>query len=99
MSGLENKKLEHKALQQFVGLVYAGGSMSSRLVRVMREELTERQEELIRLYYLEDMKMTEIAQRLEISPSTVSRTIKRGRDRIRKYLKYNGSHIVQSISD
>ncbi|MEF9970991.1 MAG: sigma-70 family RNA polymerase sigma factor [Oscillospiraceae bacterium] len=99
MNGLENKKLEHEALQEFVGLLDPSGSMSTRVHGVIREELTERQEELIRLYYFEQMSMTEIAQRLGLSPSTVSRTIKRGRERLCKYLKYNGRYLVRSMLD
>ena len=99
MKAAENKKLEYEALQEFVGLVCTEGSISSQVKRVIKEELTERQEEVIRLYYLEGMKMTGIADRLGICPSTVSRTLKRGRGRIRKYLKYNGRYIVREIED
>ena len=65
----------------------------------INEELTDRQRELIELYYLENMNMTEIARRLGISPSTVSRTRKRGRGRLRKYIKYNGQFFVDSLSE
>ena len=99
MNGLENKKLEYEALQEFVGLLYAGGNLSTRVKIAMNEELTDRQRELINLYYLEQMSMTEIAQRLELSPSTVSRTLKRGRCRLKKYLKYNGRYFAEAVSD
>ncbi|MEG0777260.1 MAG: sigma-70 family RNA polymerase sigma factor [Oscillospiraceae bacterium] len=99
MNETENKKLEFEALQEFVGLMDTEESVGARVRCVIREELTERQEELVRLYYIEQMSMTEIAQLLELSPSTVSRTLKRGRGRIRKYLKYNGRSIMQSMAD
>ena len=99
MKGSENKKLEYEALQEFIGLLYIGGNLASRVRIAMNEELTERQRELINLYYLEEMSMTEIAQRLDLSPSTVSRTLKRGRVRLKKYLKYNGRYFAESVSD
>lgn len=99
MNGLENKRLEFEALQEFIGLVYAGGSLGRRVKLAVAEELTERQRELIFLYYIEEKSMTEIADSLGISPSTVSRTLKRGRTRIRKYLKYNGRYIAEAVSD
>lgn len=91
--------LECQALQQFVGLVSLDGSVGSRVRVAMNEELTDRQRELIELYYLENMNMTEIALRLGISPSTVSRTLKRGRGRLRKYIKYNGQFFSEALSE
>lgn len=99
MSSLENKRLEYEALQQFIGLVYAGGNLAKRVRIAMAEELTDRQRELIFLYYIEERSMTEIAESLGLSPSTVSRTLKRGRSRLRKYLKYNGRYIAEAVSD
>lgn len=99
MKGSEDKKLEYEALQEFVGLVYVGGSLGNRVRIAIDEELTERQRELINLYYIEQMSMTEIAQRLELSPSTVSRTLKRGRGRLKKYLKYNGRYFAEAVSE
>lgn len=99
MSGLEGKRLEYKALQEFISLVDAGGDLAKRVRLAMNEELTSRQRELIFLYYIEEKNMTEIAGSLGISPSTVSRTLKRGRSRLRKYLKYNGRYIAEAVSD
>ena len=99
MKGSENKKLEYEALQEFIGLLYIEGNLSKRVRVAINEELTERQRELINLYYLEQMSMTEIAQTLDLSPSTVSRTLKRGRTRLKKYLKYNGRYFTEAVSE
>lgn len=99
MEGLENKKLEYEALQEFIGLLYIEGNLSNRVRVAMNEELTDRQRELINLYYIEQMSMTEIAKTLDLSPSTVSRTLKRGRIRLKKYLKYNGRYIAEAVSE
>lgn len=60
-----------------------------RNLRVAREEeLTERQRELLRLYYDEGMNMTEIAHALGVAPSTVSRTIARAKRILYRSLRY-----------
>ncbi|NLH01257.1 MAG: sigma-70 family RNA polymerase sigma factor [Clostridiales bacterium] len=99
MKGSDDKKLEYEALQEFIGLVVIDGNLGNRVRVALNEELTDRQRELINLYYLEQMSMTEIAHRLGLSPSTVSRTLKRGRGRLRKYLKYNGRYFMDSLSE
>lgn len=99
MKDSENKEMEFEALREFVGLLYIEGNLGARVRVAINEELTDRQRELIYLYYFEQMNMTEIARRLELSPSTVSRTIKRGKFRIKRYLKYNGRYFVDAVSD
>ena len=99
MKGSENKELEYEALKEFIGLLYIEGNLSNRVRVAINEELTDRQRELITLYYIEQMSMTEIAQNLDLSPSTVSRTLKRGRGRLKRYLKYNGRYFAEAVSD
>lgn len=99
MKESENKKLEYEALQEYISLLYVGGNLANRVRIAINEELTQRQSELINLYYLEQMSMTEIARNLSLSPSTVSRTLKRGRNRLKRYLKYNGRYIAEAVSE
>ncbi|NLL46921.1 MAG: sigma-70 family RNA polymerase sigma factor [Clostridiales bacterium] len=63
--------------------------MCRNLSRAIRSELTPNQFRVIAFYYVEQMKMTEIAQLLGVNVSTVSRTIKRGRARLQRCLKYS----------
>ena len=93
------KQLENEALKDFVALTLTAGGLGNHVRACMREELTERQRELIELHYLKGMSMTEIAAQLEVCPSTVSRTLKRGRERIRKHFKYNGRLLVNSLME
>ena len=61
-----------------------------RNLRKAREaELTPRQQQMIRMYYDEGKTMTKIARQLHVNKSTVSRTLARGRARLKKYLKYS----------
>lgn len=63
-----------------------------RLRRNLREarldELTPRQAELLRLSFDEGLSVREIARRQGVSPSTVSRTLKRARERLHRCLRY-----------
>ena len=93
------KQLENEALKDFIALTLTAGGLGNHVRTCMHEELTERQRELIELHYLKGMSMTEIAAELDICPSTVSRTLKRGKERIRKHFKYNGRILVNSLME
>lgn len=58
------------------------------LRRAREEELTARQREIAELYYDQGMTMPQIAERLGVSRSTVSRTLRRARDRLYRFLRY-----------
>lgn len=58
------------------------------MVKIIKNDLTPRQKELIMLYYYKNMKVTEIAEMLNIDHSTVSRTLSRARKNIMERLKY-----------
>lgn len=52
------------------------------------QELTARQSEMLRLHYEEAMSVTQIAGRLGVAKSTVSRTLARARRMLYKCLRY-----------
>lgn len=93
------KTLEYKALSEFIGILDDDTSLATRVRRVIREELTPRQQEMVTMYYMDGMNMREISDKVGVSISTVSRTISRGRGRLRKYLKYNGRAMMNSFTD
>ncbi|MVB13106.1 Sigma-70, region 4 [Caprobacter fermentans] len=68
------------------------GGRHKRMLRTMmlaaQGELTARQMECVRLCYEEGKGVSEIAEELELSPSTVSRHLKKARLRLKKILQY-----------
>ena len=52
-------------------------------------ELTQRQQQLLRLYFEEGETMPQIARELHVSCSTVSRTLRRARERLYRCLRYS----------
>ena len=92
---------EYAALRQYLRIV--GGAESAGLAGGIRmaldTELTPRQRQLVELYYLRQMCMKDIASELGIDESTVSRTLKRAKLRLRRCLKYGGSALLNAIED
>ena len=59
-----------------------------RVQRVMREELTPLQRQTILAYYVQGMNIPQIARDQGVNKSTVSRTLHRAEDKLRRYLRY-----------
>lgn len=59
------------------------------LKKVRQMELTPRQAEMVHLYYDLGLSMSQIAQQLGVAKSTVSRTLSRGRKRLKRFLQYS----------
>ncbi len=92
------KQEEYMALRQYIKLVSgAQGGAAVALRRAINSELTKRQKQLIGMYYLEQMPMQDIADELGLHISSVSRTIKRGRERLKSSLRYGGRSLLASL--
>ena len=59
-----------------------------RVQRVIREELTPLQRQTLLDYYFHRMTIPQIALKRGVHKSTVSRTLHRAEERLRRYLKY-----------
>lgn len=58
------------------------------LRRAREQELTPRQRQMLALYYNRGMNIPRIAEELGVNRSTVSRTLRRARDRLYRCLRY-----------
>ena len=63
--------------------------LRKNLTAVIRDELTPKQQEVLQLYYFEGLRMKDIAERLKVNRSTVSRNLMRAQRKLAKYLKYS----------
>ena len=59
-----------------------------RVQRVIREELTELQRQTLTAYYFHQRTIPQIAEERGVNKSTVSRTLRRAEERLRRYLRY-----------
>lgn len=59
-----------------------------RVQRVIKEELTPLQRQTLMDYYFHQMTVPQIAQMRHVHKSTVSRTLHRAENKLRRYLKY-----------
>lgn len=64
------------------------------LWRALNEDITRKQREYMLLYYGQGLNMVEIAQQTGVDKSTVSRTIRRGEDTLRRCLRYGAKRIL-----
>jgi RNA polymerase sigma factor (sigma-70 family) len=55
---------------------------------VIREELTPLQRETLIAYYFQEQTIPQIAADRGVNKSTVSRTLRRAEEKLRRYLKY-----------
>lgn len=63
--------------------------LRANLRQARTTELTQRQQLMLRLYFEEGKTMPEIARELHVSCSTVSRTLRRARERLYRCLRYS----------
>lgn len=73
--------------------------LKRNLIRAMQEEITPKQRQALLLYYAEGLNQREIAERLGVDRSTISRTIKRGERRLQRCLRYGAESYLRSLPD
>ena len=76
-----------------------GNTLASRMRCAMNTELTERQRQMVTMHYFDGMRQIDIARKLGLDPSTVSRTLNRARVILRRTLRYGGRSLLSSLED
>ena len=74
------------------------GRLRRNLNHALRQDVTPRQREYMLLYYGKRMNMDEIAKVCGVNKSTVSRTLKRGRQRLYRCLRYGASNLLEQAN-
>ena len=79
----------------FVLFCFVFWSKSRNLTHALRQDITERQREYMILYYGRNLSMEAIAKQCGVNKSTVSRTLKRGRQRLYRCLRYGAANLLE----
>ena len=73
------------------------GILKRNLRRAILEEVSEKQWQAMKMHYIDGMKMIDIANVLGVNVSTVSRNIKRGKNNLRRCLRYGAKELISQI--
>ena len=69
--------------------------LKRNLTHALRQDITQRKREYMMLYYGRGMSMEAIAKEMGVNKSTVSRTLKRGRQRLYRCLRYGAANLLE----
>ncbi len=94
------KTQSFREYQSYLESIAADNSASHNMLiknlrRALLEELTERQQLMIKMYYIDEIKMADIAKILNVNVSTVSRTINRGLKSLQRCLRYGAKELLR----
>lgn len=73
--------------------------LKRNLTHALRQDITPKQREYMLLYYGQGMSMEAIAHQSGVNKSTVSRTLKRGRQRLYRCLRYGASNLLEQAEN
>lgn len=73
--------------------------LKRNLIRAIREELTDRQRQVLTLHYHQGKSIQQIADELGVWPSTVSRTLHRGEQRLFRCLRYGAGSYLKGMEE
>lgn len=86
---------EYQDMRRFLKQLNRSDSRLHRLLAsAIKQELTARQEQMVRMYFLEQHTMREIAGLLGVNVSTVSRTLGASRVKIKRCLRYGAKALL-----
>ena len=71
------------------------GRLKRNLTYALRQDITPRQREYMMMYYGKNMSMEEIAREAGVNKSTVTRTLKRARQRLYRCLRYGAANLLE----
>lgn len=69
--------------------------LKRNLIKALKSDVTPRQRQMLMLYYGKGLNMREIGEMLGVDKSTVSRTVKRGEQRLKRCLRYSSDILLR----
>ena len=73
--------------------------LKRNLIRAIKEELTDRQRQVLTMYYIQEMTVNQIGAELEVCPSTVYRTLRRAEQRLFRCLRYGAGSYLKDMGE
>lgn len=100
MSGIQSNRDYYNEYQRYMlSLGEDNADTRKRLLknlrRAIREEITHKEWQAMEMYYVQQIKMVDIAHRLGVNVSTVSRNIKRGKMKLKRCLRYGAKELLE----
>lgn len=80
--------MKHTLYNGYEGPRLPARTQMERIRKVIEQELTQKQREIILAYYFQDKSIPQIAQERGIHKSSVCRCLQRAEARVRRCLKY-----------
>ena len=80
--------MKNTASSGYLGLRLPSEVQLQRVNRVIFQELSPCQREILLAYYFQQKTIPQIAEERQVNKSTVSRTLHRAEERLRKFLNY-----------
>lgn len=80
--------MKNTRCEKFAALGMSREEQVRRLRRIMQEELTELQRRTLTAYYFQRKTIPQIARERGVHNSTVSRTLHRAEETVKRFLKY-----------
>ena len=83
-------------MRHFLRTLERSENRTGRLISgAIAKELTARQAQMVRLYFLDQRTMKEIAGELSVNPSTVSRTLSVARAKLRRCMRFGALRLLE----
>lgn len=89
------RETEYQSLRGLMRISEDDTATARLLAAALEEDLTERQAQMVKLYYIKQYTMRDIAAMLGVNPSTVSRTLKAARVKLKRCLRYSSRSFLR----
>ena len=90
-----DRETEYQSLRALMKITEQETRSARLLASALQEELTARQAQMVRMYYLEQHTMRDIGTILGVNVSTVSRTLASARKKLKRCLKYTSRTLLR----
>ena len=73
--------------------------LKRNLIRAIKEELTDRQRQVLTMYYVRELTINQVAEELGVYPSTAYRTRHRAEQKLVRCLRYGAGSYLKDMGE